>query len=108
MLLTCTSFCMRAVPCAAVRAVEHEEPQAQGEPLAQQQQQSQCPHTRRGHVLIAAARYLPSAWSPPTRPSLTTLPLPPLQMGLGVSAVVLGGVGIPLVAVQMQFWKAKG
>lgn len=30
-----------------------------------------------------------------------------LQMGLGVGAVVLGGVAIPVVAAELQFWKAR-
>ncbi|PSC76783.1 RNA-binding domain-containing [Micractinium conductrix] len=31
-----------------------------------------------------------------------------LKMGLGVGAVVSLGIAIPMVAVQLQFWKAKG
>ena len=46
---------------------------------------------------------------PNPRPPLPFLSAPAaVQMGLGVGAVVLGGVGIPVVAVQLQFWKAKG
>ena len=42
----------------------------------------------------AAASVLYAAPHPPFPPP--ALPLPPLQMGLGVSAVVLGGVGMDL------------
>jgi hypothetical protein len=31
-----------------------------------------------------------------------------LQIGLGVLAVVGGGIAIPLIAAEVQFWKARG
>ena len=99
-----TDFLHTRCPCAAVRAVEHEEPQAQGNPWVQQQPNSNLV------ALEAPAGHLPHAPHPPLPPPLAPAPCspPPLQMGLGVASVVLGGVGIPVAAVQLQFWKAKG
>lgn len=43
-------------------------------------------------------------------PELTSCLLapPPVQMGLGVASCVGLGVGIPVFALNLQFWKAKG
>lgn len=30
------------------------------------------------------------------------------QMAMGVGSVVVGGTAIPLIAAEMQFWKARG